>query len=123
LPDERIESTVSQGIVTLSGKVAYASQRDDAARTVRGLLRVRGVDNRITVDKPSVVPDNIREAIHTALERHAGREADRIDIEIDGSSVTLRGDVQSWPEREAVVGATRGTLGVDRVVDLMHIVA
>lgn len=34
---------------------------------------------------------------------------------------TLYGDVHSWPERQAVLGAVKGTRGVEDVLDRMRI--
>ena len=47
VPDERITSTVSMGIVTLEGPVDTWAQRADAERAVRGLSGVRGVINQL----------------------------------------------------------------------------
>jgi osmotically-inducible protein OsmY len=121
VPDEKIQSTVMNGAVTLVGHVPFASQREDAARAVRNLTGVRIVDNRITVDRAEVTPAAIRVAIHDALERHASRDADKIQIDVVGTNVTLRGNVESWPERTAIVGAAWGTRGVENVIDQMHI--
>jgi osmotically-inducible protein OsmY len=121
VPDEKIQSTVMNGSVTLTGHVELASQRSDAARAVGNLVGVRGVDNRITVAHVSVSPAEIRGAIQNALERHADREASQIQIDVEGGRVTLHGDVDSWGQRQAVVGAAWGTRGVDKVVDQMRI--
>jgi osmotically-inducible protein OsmY len=122
VPDERIQSTVADGVVTLTGHVVLASQRADAARAVRNLTGVRSVDNRITVEPAGVTPVEVRGAIQNALERHADREASRIQIDVEGGRVTLHGEVDSWGERQAVVGAAWGTRGVDNVVDRLRVV-
>jgi osmotically-inducible protein OsmY len=81
---------------------------------------VRGVINRIEV-KPPLVPDNVRHAIESALKRHAEREARRFYLEIADGRVMVRGVVGSYGEREAVVGAIRGTPGVCAVDDKLRI--
>jgi osmotically-inducible protein OsmY len=121
VPDEQIQSTVSNGVVMLTGHVQLAFERSDAARAVSDLAGVQGVDNRITVDHASVSPDEIRGAIQNALERHADREASRIQIEVAGGRVTLRGEVDSSEQRQAVVNAAWGTRGVDEVVDHLRV--
>ena len=97
VPDQDIQSTVSNGWVTLTGMVETVSEREDAARAVRNLVGVRGVDNQITVRQLRVAPERIRAAIEEALERRAEREARRIDVTVspDGE-VTLAGHVRSW---------------------------
>jgi osmotically-inducible protein OsmY len=122
VPDKDIQSTVSNSWVTLTGVVETVSEREDAARAVRNLIGVRGVDNQITVRHPRVAPERIRTAIEEALERRAEREARRIEITVsqDGD-VTLAGRVRSWAEREAVVAAARYLRGVRAVTDRLRL--
>ena len=121
VPDDRIQSTVTGGFVTLKGQVDTYAQRDDAARAVRNLSGVRGVLNQIGVTRAEVTPDIVRGAIQDALERHADRDAAKIQIDVQGGHVTLYGDVHSWTERKAVLGAVTGTRGVEDVLDHMRI--
>lgn len=121
VPDDRIQSTVTGGFVTLKGQVDTYAQRDDAARAVRNLSGVRGVLNQIGVNRAEVTPDILRGAIQDALERHADRDAAKIQIDVEGGHVTLYGDVHSWTERQAVIGAVTGTRGVADVLDRMRI--
>lgn len=122
VPDKEIQSTVSNGWVTLTGAVETVSEREDAARAVRNLTGVHGVVNQITVRHPKVAPERIRAAIEEALERRAEREARRIDVSVgpDGE-VTLTGRVRSWAEREAVVASARYLRGVLAVTDRLRI--
>jgi osmotically-inducible protein OsmY len=121
VPDDKIQSTVTGGFVTLNGQVDTYAQRDDAARAVRNLSGVRGVLNQIGVTRAEVTPDIVRGAIQDALERHADRDAAKIQIDVQGGHVTLYGDVHSWTERKAVLGAVTGTRGVEDVLDHMRI--
>lgn len=121
VPDEMIQSTVAGGFVTLKGHVDTYAQRDDASRAVRNLAGVRAVANQLTVQQGKVTPTALRTAIQDALERRADRDAAKIQIDIEGGHVTLHGNVHSWQEREAVVGAVTGTRGVENVVDRMRI--
>jgi osmotically-inducible protein OsmY len=116
IPDTRIQSTVSNGVVTLKGDVDSWIQRDDADRVVRNLAGVRGVRNDIVVKPPKVAASEVKKAIEKALDRQAEREAERIRLEVLDGSVTLFGTVHSWAERQAVIGAAKGTPGV-RIVD------
>ncbi|GDX80356.1 ornithine aminotransferase [Deltaproteobacteria bacterium] len=120
VPHARIQSTVSDGIVTLEGELDYWSQASAAERAVRNLAGVKGVANLITVGATAITSD-VRRAIGEALARHAAREARDVVVEAAGSSVTIRGHVDSWAERKAVVGAVLGTRGVSRVEDQLSI--
>lgn len=121
VPDKRIRSTVSHGWVTLEGDVDYWSERDDAWRVVSKLNGVRGVTVKVEVKPAKPVPQDVRKAIEDALERHAEREAKRIGLAVSDGQVTLSGVVHSWAEREAVVGAAKGTVGVRKVEDRLRI--
>lgn len=122
VPEQSVHSTVRDGIVTLTGSVEYPMQRDDAARAIRNLAGVCAIDNQIVVNRPKVSKVAVRDAIHAALERRAQRDSDRIDLAVDEGRVTVSGTVHSWSERQAVLGAARGTRGVETVIDDLHIV-
>jgi osmotically-inducible protein OsmY len=116
VPDEKIRSTVSLGIVTLEGAVQTWSQRADAERVVRGLAGVRGVIDQITVAAKAVDTTRLKTDIEEALERQAEREARRIGITIKDGVVLLTGRVRSWVEKETidrVVGVAPGVRRVD----------
>ena len=66
-------------------------------------------------------PADVKQLIATALSRHAHLEADRIGIAVDGATVTLSGDVDSWGERIAVESAAWAVSGVRNVVDRLRI--
>jgi len=121
VPDTRIRSTVSEGWVTLEGDVDYWSQRDDTERAVRNLAGVRGVTNSIEIKPFKVLPADLRKSLEQALERHAEREAARIVVDVKEGRVSLSGVVHSWAERNAVIGAARGTPGVRNIDDHLRI--
>ena len=118
VPDEKISTTVSNGVVTLEGRVESWSQHDDAERAVRNLQGVKGVVNRILVVMlPEPVTADIRKAIEQALERRAEREARRIHVDVKDGTAILTGRVHTWAERKSVVAAARFTPGVRAVED------
>lgn len=121
VPDTRIQSTVSDGRVTLVGTVDTVTEREDAERAVRNLAGVRGVINRIRVAPAVRVPHEVKRAIEEALERRAQHEAKRIDVRIEDGRVILTGHVRSWAEKEAILGAVRYAPGVQTVEDRLHI--
>ncbi len=124
VPDHQIRSTVAHGIVTLEGVVSHGNERLDAERAIERLAGVRRVINHIEV-KPSdeMSLARVREAVGRALERHAEREAGRIQVDGSAGAVDVNGVVHSWQEREAVIGAVRGTRGVREVNDHLRLEA
>lgn len=121
VPDTRIQSTVSDGRVTLGGTVDTAAEREDAGRAVRNLAGVRGVVNKIRVAPAVRLPGDVKKAIEEALERRAQHEAKRIEVQVEEGRVILRGHVRSWAEKEAIVGAVGHAPGVQTVEDRLHI--
>jgi osmotically-inducible protein OsmY len=118
VPHEHINSTVSDhGAVSLTGTVRTLAERDEAERVVRDLEGVRWVTNDITVDIPKIAPSALRTTITQALQRHVAREASHIHVDVQGDTVVLSGNVDSWHERRAVLGAAKGTRGVRRIDD------
>jgi osmotically-inducible protein OsmY len=77
VPHEQINSTVSHGMVQLSGEVEAAAQRDDAARAVRNLIGVRGVVNEIELHQAAIPRPAVLAEIEQALERHVAHVAGR----------------------------------------------
>jgi osmotically-inducible protein OsmY len=122
VPDEQIRSTVTQGTVTLEGMVSLWSQRADVERAVDRLTGVKRVINRIEV-KPTELVNlaSARTAVEKALERHAEREASGIDLRAVDGTVNVTGVVHTWQEKEAILGAVRGTRGVQDVADHLRI--
>ncbi len=116
VPHEKIRTLVSSGIVTLEGEVPYAIQRSDAERSIRNLTGVMGIINNVKV-KEEVASTEVQKAIKSALERRALREANSVRVDVAEGRVTVSGHVDSWPERQEVLRAIRGTRGVRTVVD------
>jgi osmotically-inducible protein OsmY len=121
VPDERIQSTVSEGWVTLEGEVDCGRERTDAEKAIRRLTGVVGVNNKITVRKQQVNEEQLREEIEDALETRANREAERLRIEIKDGVVDVWGQVHSWQERRAVLGSISHAPGVTQVRDHVRI--
>lgn len=121
VPDERIQSTVSDGWVTLEGEVDLWRERQDAEISVLRLEGVVGVINKIAIAPSKVDPKQLREEIEYALERRADREADRLRIEVHDGAVDLFGHVHSWQEKRAVVGSISHAPGVTQIRDHLRI--
>src|SRR4051794_33348329 len=76
VPDTRIRSTVSSGVVVLEGEVNTWHERETAERAVRNLTGVHGVVNSIEVRTPQTDAEKVRKEIEAALERRADQESD-----------------------------------------------
>ena len=120
VPDQEIQSTVSGGIVVLEGVVTTPIQREEAERIVGRLKGVKRLDNRLQVSRVAE-PDAVAASIRQALNRRAVREASQIVVRVDGGRVTVEGVAQSPEERLAVLGAIRGTRGVQTIEDRLSV--
>jgi hyperosmotically inducible protein len=121
VPDQKIQSTVSEGWVTLEGDVDFLQQKQDAGKAVENLAGVKGVANLIRVKSRPVDTRSIHTTIEEALERRAEREADRIAVKIENGTVTLEGRVRSWFEKDAILGAVSHAPGVAGIVDRLKV--
>ena len=120
VPKNRITVTVSKGRITLEGEVDWNYQKRAAEDAVRSLRGIHGVTNQIAI-RPRVAVADVKSKIEAALRRNAELDAKNIVVETSDSSVTLRGNVRSWVERDDAVNAAWAAPGVTRVLDQIAI--
>ncbi len=122
VPHEKIQLSVTNGVVTLEGEVAHGYQRTSAQNTVEQLTGVKSVTNRIRV-QPSAAPLDVRRKLNQALHRYARLEAEAISADVEGNRVVLRGKVHSWAERDIVQDAAWSAPGVSEVDNRIQVEA
>jgi osmotically-inducible protein OsmY len=116
VPDEKISVSVSDGWVTLKGRVDWEYQRTAAANAIRALAGVRGVSNTISLE-PHVSAMDVKSKIENALKRSAEVDARRINVAVAAGKVILSGNVHSWFERNQARQAAWAAPGVKEVDD------
>jgi osmotically-inducible protein OsmY len=115
-----IDVAVHDGVVTLSGIVEVASQRDIAERIALGVGGVQGVRNELRVWL-TVSADDVAERVTDAIGADAIVGADRITVTVVDNDVTLTGTVRSPEHRETAVAAAARAPGVMRVHDQLTV--
>jgi osmotically-inducible protein OsmY len=116
ISSEHIKVVVKNGWVTLEGQVEWQYQRNTAENAVRRIKGVKGVTNLVQL-KPRAEPSAIKQKILEAFKRNAELDANRIQVETDGSKVILKGTVRSWIEREEAERVAWSAPGVTQVED------
>lgn len=112
--EEKIKVTVDDGIVTLEGTVDWRYQRVAAVNAVEGITGVKEVINKIQI-KPQVQPRELKSKINAAFHRSATIDAEKIELEVEGEKVTLKGKVRSWAEKNDAENAVWSAPGVTSV--------
>jgi len=120
LVPEGVDATVKDGVVTLTGKVDFRHQREEADSTVRNLKGVTEIHDEIKVKSPAMAAD-VSERIEKAFKRSAQIDAGEVEIEAIDGTVTLSGSVDTWAEHDAALDAAWAAPGVQNVKDNLEI--
>lgn len=121
LPADSVKVMVEHGWITLSGQLDWPFQKEGAESGVRSLTGVTGVSNQIVL-AAKVCGSAVQGDIDAALRRQAHADAKGISVDVDGSMVTLTGDVRSLAERALARRTAWNAPGVHRVVDYLQVV-
>jgi len=111
---ETVQAAVHDGHVTLTGKVPWLFQKQDAERVVHHIRGVRGIQNYVTL-VPLGVTKDVRHRIVEALHRNASVDAQHILVTVTDNTAVLAGTVGSLLQREAAEEAAAHAPGIARV--------
>lgn len=115
IPRGSVKVTVRNGWITLDGEVDWQYLKIAAGHFLHHLSGVKGVSNEISI-KSRLSVKEVATDIQAAFKRSAMLDATKIQIEVAGSKVTLKGKVRNYAEleeAERAVWAASGVLTVD----------
>jgi osmotically-inducible protein OsmY len=112
-----VDATVENGYVTLTGTADRQYQREEAERVAAHIRGVVHVFDDIELTPPPAGPVDVEHAIASAFKRNAKLDADKVSVTTSNGTVTLKGTVRSWAERDEAVAAAWAAPGVRQVHD------
>ena len=116
-----VEASASDGNIWLTGTVSYGFQRANAEQTIAALTGVRNIRDDIEI-ADDADPAGVAAGVQDALDRYALITDDSdVGVYTSGNTVTLTGQVRTWAEHDAVVGAAWMAGGVSDVRDDLDI--
>ncbi len=120
IPNDSIKVTVEKCWVYLEGTVEWNYQREAAAKAVRNMVGVMGVNNNIVI--LSANEDKLeKEAIDLALVRNSAIDDDNVFVNVFGNKVTLTGTVTSWFQKEEAGRMAWNAPGVREIDNAIHV--
>lgn len=105
VPPSAVFVEVHEGVVTLTGTLAWHFERVGAERAAENVPGVRAVVDRIQLSSRASAAD-AQERIAKALERNAQIDARRVHVSVEDNIATLTGTVQSYAEKRQAALAT-----------------
>jgi osmotically-inducible protein OsmY len=122
LVPKSVDAKVSDGFVTLTGTANWQYQRDEAEFVASNIVGALDVYDEIELEYPTPSAGDVKDSIKKALKRNAALDAEDLHVSSDNGTVTLKGTVSSWAERDEAVDAAWAAPGVKSVRDDMTVV-
>jgi len=117
---QNVQSSVDDGIVTLTGTVDLYQDKLDAAKKIKKLNNVSGVRNKIMVAGEMVSDDQLEQKLAKKLASDRVGYYDNIfnylTLNVSNGTVTLSGDTYNDVARDSALAIVQSTPGVKDVV-------
>lgn len=111
----RVAVAVSNGTVTLKGRVPSYTARRVAEEVAGPVAGVVSVDNQLVVEPPSskaVSDQDIRQNAQRTLDTSADFDPEGIKVAVDGGRIVLEGTVRAYWEKVTAATLVEGIAGV-----------
>jgi osmotically-inducible protein OsmY len=120
VPKDKVTVKVENSWITLEGELPWNFQKEAAKTAVNHLLGVKGVTNNILIKAEN--HDEIEQKdVENAINRSLSLNDHDIRVSVAGTTVTLKGTVSSWYQREEVGRIAWNTPGIWRVVNELEV--
>lgn len=116
-----IDVTVDRGVVSLTGTAAHLLAKERARRLAETVKGVRAVIDRVAVAPPAGTDEALRQELIEALTLDPGIDRDQIDVVVKDQEVSLRGTVDSWPEKFLAGQTAKRVAGVKALHDDLRV--
>jgi osmotically-inducible protein OsmY len=111
IPGDSLNIKVENGWITLEGALQWNFQKKAAEKSVIGLVGVKGLTNKITIK--SETRDEIeKKDIQQALSRNWSLDKLKLEVQVEGNRVMLKGKVHSLYQKEEAERIAWNTPGV-----------
>lgn len=124
LKEDSVKTSSDEGVVTLSGNVAYEFHKTLAQDTVEGLPGVKSVNNRIVVKEEIPAKDTdawLTRKVKSALILHRSVNASATQVTTKDGNVHLAGKASSIAQKELTTEYARDVEGVKNVENEMTV--
>ena len=122
---KNVQSTVEDGIITLTGSVDSYKDKLDAEKQVRKADKAKGVRNLIEVAGPSVSDAQLQKKLAEKLAYDRAGYNDvafnAITVNVNNGVVTLGGAAADYPAYNSAISLAENTKGVKEVVNNIRV--
>jgi osmotically-inducible protein OsmY len=116
VPKEKVRVKVEHGWITLEGELQWKYQSDCVIGSVKNLLGVTGISNKIKI-KPSSEDTIELQNIVEALRRNWSIDDRNIEVSLKNHNVVISGKVNSWYEKNEAERIAWNAPGVWNVIN------
>ncbi|WP_454064938.1 BON domain-containing protein [Candidatus Nitrospira salsa] len=117
-----IEVSVHEGVATLKGTAESLWAQERAGELAQVIRGVRGVIDRISVGPVGKTKDStIQEQLEHQFREDPVVELKNLDISVKRGVVTLKGQLQSWQEKQSALSVAKMVRGVQAVRDALTV--
>jgi len=120
VPEDKVTVKVEDGWVTLEGELPWNYQKQAAKSAIIYLAGVKGVTNNIKIKSES--HDAIeKKDVEKAIGRSWTIDDSDIAVSVSGTTVTLKGTVSSWYQKEEAARVAWNTPGIWHVKNELEV--